>query len=194
MVCAVRKKGSLLPSHRFINAFKSHKNINWVYIFIFIFLSLIVFLCAHLRLCVHKLVYMHICVCKPTCVCACVSTRGYWKATSTAAPQKLWPCFLRQGLSRSMEHKWDVLHTGQQEPEICFFLSPSAGLQAEPPHQFLISAGSGSSTTSLTTSPDAFLATDLTRSSSNYTGSSSIANLRLLMDRSDHLQPWLVSV
>lgn len=32
MVCAVRKKGRLLPSRRFINAFQSHKNINSAYL------------------------------------------------------------------------------------------------------------------------------------------------------------------
>lgn len=127
MVCAVRKKGSLLPCHRFINAFNSHKNKNSSYLSQCSFVLL--------RLCVHKLVYMHLYVYKPTCMRAYVSTRGYRKTTSTAVPQKLLPCFLRQGLSCSREPK--------QAPEICFSLSPSAGLQAEPPHRLLFSVGSG---------------------------------------------------
>lgn len=67
MVCTVRKKGRLLPSHRFINAFKSHKHIK-------VLISHSVLLCSSMIVCTQACLCAHLCIQANMHACVCEHT------------------------------------------------------------------------------------------------------------------------
>lgn len=117
--------------------------------------------------CTQACLYAHVCIQANMHACVCERTWILEDNLNSSSSEAVTLLFETGSLAQHITHARCAARRPASSRDL-LLSGPSAGLQAEPPHRLLFRAGSGSSTTSLTISLAAFLATDLTRSSHNY--------------------------